>query len=207
MLCRCFGTSSYVNKLLGGGESGPTVRIKRDQNQNSAPFLVNKKKVGPSVSIGLTAKMASIFEREPIFSHERPWDDSTKLPEKFKFSSPRGQRIPWDGVFYEKTLPDFLQADTKLNWSWYETFSKFENVLAGSYKIAWREVVKDHFSEERDIFETQNNEAGFYKAVRIFVCTILEGETPRDVQYVYLAPGGDHRILKDLLTAPRDHAR
>ena len=43
--------------------------------------------------------------------------------------------------------------------------------------------------------------------MRIFVCTILDSETPRDVQYVYLAPGGDHRILKDLLTAPRDHAR
>ena len=109
--------------------------------------------------------------------------------------------------FYEKTLPDFLQAATKLNWSWYETFSEFENVLAGSYKTAWREVVKDHFSDESNIVETQNVEAGFYKAVRIFVCTILDSETPRDVQYVYLAPGGDHRILKDLLTAPRDHAR
>ena len=43
--------------------------------------------------------------------------------------------------------------------------------------------------------------------MRIFVCTILDSEKPRDVQYVYLAPGGDHRILKDLLTAPRDHAR
>jgi hypothetical protein len=35
---------------------------------------------------------------------------------------------------------------TKLNWSWYETFLEFENVLTGSYKTVWREVVKDHFS-------------------------------------------------------------
>jgi hypothetical protein len=81
--------------------------------------------------------------------------------------------------FYEKTLLDFLQAATKLNWSWYETFLEFENVLAGSYKTAWCEVVKDHFSEERSIVETQNNKAGFYKAVRLFVCTILHSETPR----------------------------
>jgi hypothetical protein len=67
--------------------------------------------------------------------------------------------------------------------------------------------VRDHFSDETTIVETQNDKAGFYKAVRIFVCTILDSETPRDVQYVYLAPGGDHLILKDLLTAPRDHAR
>jgi hypothetical protein len=35
--------------------------------------------------------MASIFNREPIFCHERPWDDSTKLPEKFKFSGTSGK--------------------------------------------------------------------------------------------------------------------
>ena len=158
--------------------------------------------------------MASIFEREPIFSHERPWDDSTKLSEKFKFSGISGKaEVHVDSgslgmeFFYEKTLPDFLQAATKLNWSWYETFSKFENVLSGSYKTAWRKVVKDHFSEESSIVETQNNKADFYKAIWLFVCTILDSETPRDVQCVYLAPGGDHRILKDLLTAPRDHKR
>ena len=158
--------------------------------------------------------MASIFEREPIFTYERPWDDSTKLPEKFKFSGTSGKsEVHVDSgslgmeFFYEKTLPDFLQTATKLNWSWYETFSEFENVLAGSYKTAWREVVKDHFSDEAAIVETENDDAGFYKAIRLFACTILDSETPRDVQYVYLAPGGDHRIVKDLLTAPRDHAR
>ena len=36
--------------------------------------------------------------------------------------------------FYEKTLPDFIQAASKLDWDWYETFSQFENVLEGSYK-------------------------------------------------------------------------
>ena len=67
--------------------------------------------------------------------------------------------------------------------------------------------MKDHFSEESSIVETQNDKAGFYKAVRLFVCTILDSEMPQDVQYIYLALGGDHRILKDLLTVHRDHAR
>jgi hypothetical protein len=157
--------------------------------------------------------MACIFEKEPIFSHERLWDDTTKLPEKYKFSGRAGKaEVHMDSgslgmeFFFEKTLPDFVQAATKLNWDWYETFSQFKNVLKSSYKTAWREVVRDHFSDESAIVETQNNEAGFYRAVRIFVCTILDSETPRDVQYVYLAPGGDHQIRKDLLTAPRDHA-
>jgi hypothetical protein len=48
--------------------------------------------------------------------------------------------------FYKKTLPDFCNAGDELQWSWSETFSKFENVLAGGYKTAWREVVKDHLT-------------------------------------------------------------
>ena len=171
--------------------------------------------------------MASIFEREPIFAYNRPWDDETKLPEKFKFSGTSGKaEVHVDSgslgmeFFYQKTLPDFIQAATKLNWSWAETFSEFENVLDSSYRTAWREVQKDHFShfnlsledatgDEMPV-EPENrsdSEEGFYRAVKLFVCTILDSETPRDVQYVYLAPGGDHKIVKDLTTSPRDHAR
>ena len=107
--------------------------------------------------------------------------------------------------FYEKTLPDFIQAATKLDWDWYETFSQFENILEGSYKTAWREVLKYHFSNETTIVE--KDKEGFHHAVHLFICTILNCETPRDIQYVYLAPGRDHQIRKDLLMAPRDHAR
>ena len=84
--------------------------------------------------------MASIFEREPIFAYDRPWDDETKLPEKFKFSGTSGKaEVHVDSgslgmeFFYQKTLPDFIQAATKLNWSWAETVSEFENVLDSSY--------------------------------------------------------------------------
>ena len=83
---------------------------------------------------------------------------------------------------------------TKLNWSWYETFLEFENVLTGSYKTVWREVVKDHFSEESSIVKTQNNEAGFYKAVRLFLCTILDSETPRDVIWPLAGTTGSSKI-------------
>ncbi len=70
--------------------------------------------------------------------------------------------------------------------------------------------MKDHFSPSRDD-ESSNNisigmEDDFQRVVRVFVGTFLDSETPRDVQYSYLAPGGDHKILKDLLTVPREHA-
>ena len=64
--------------------------------------------------------MASIFEREPIFSHERSWDDTSKLPEKFKFSGISGKaKVHVDSgslgieFFYERMLPDFIRAATK----------------------------------------------------------------------------------------------
>jgi hypothetical protein len=161
--------------------------------------------------------MASIYKKEPIFLLERTWEDKTKLPEKHKFLGTSGKaEVHIDSgllgmdFFYEKTLPDFIQAATKLNWSWKETFLEFENVLAGSYKTAWREVVKDHFPEAEmsaSLTDKIDLEAGFYKAVKLFGCTILDSETPRDVQYVYMAPRGDHKIVKDLLMPPREHTR
>jgi hypothetical protein len=102
--------------------------------------------------------MASIFEKEPIFLLERTWDDKTKLPDKFKFLGKAGKaKVHIDSgllglqFFYEKTFPDFMHAGTKLDWSWEETFSKFENVLAGSYKTAWREVLEDNLSPPTDL--------------------------------------------------------
>ena len=73
--------------------------------------------------------MASIYEKEPIFSHERLWDDTTKLPEKYKFSDRAGKaEVHLDSgslgmeFFYEKTLPDFCSAGDELQWSWSKPF-------------------------------------------------------------------------------------
>jgi hypothetical protein len=164
--------------------------------------------------------MASIFKKEPIFLLERTWVDKTKLPEKFKFLGTAGKaEVHIDSgslgmeFFYKKTFPDFMQAGTKLVWSWRETFSEFENVLAGGYKTAWREILNDHFSEQtaseasKDPNNQQNgfDEAGFHQAVKLFVCKILDSLTPRNLQYIYMALGGGHKMVKDLLTPPQEH--
>ena len=159
--------------------------------------------------------MASIFEKDPHFLLERTWDDKTKLPEKQKFSGDNGKKaeVHFDSgslgieFFYEKTLPDFIQAGNELQWNWLETFSKFEMVLAGGYKTAWREVVRDHFTPLPEGASEEQLEKTFFEAITHFVCAILDSDAPRDEQYVYLAPGGDHRVVKDLLTPPREHAR
>ncbi len=68
-------------------------------------------------------------------------------------------------------------------------------------------------STNLDALDEQNNhrfdhdKVGFRRAVGLFVCKILDSEMPRDLQYVYMVPGGDHKIMKDLVMPPREHAR
>ena len=81
--------------------------------------------------------MAGIYEKEPISLLDRTWDDKTKLPEKEKFSEASGKKAEVHinsgslgmKFFYKRNLPDFCNAVVELEWSWTETFSKFENVF------------------------------------------------------------------------------
>jgi hypothetical protein len=71
--------------------------------------------------------MASYHEKEPILLLERTWDDSTKLPEKYKFQgtdtwNKTEGRIDSGTLgmefFLERTLPGFNQTRARLDWSW-----------------------------------------------------------------------------------------
>jgi hypothetical protein len=66
--------------------------------------------------------MASNYEKEPIFLLERRWDNTTKLPEKYKFQgrNAKAEVCINSGTlgmecFLEKTLAQFNQADSRLN--------------------------------------------------------------------------------------------
>jgi hypothetical protein len=133
--------------------------------------------------------MASHYEKEPIFLLERTWDDNTKLPEKYKFQG----TDTWNEAeayinsvtlsmefFLKRTLPEFNQAGTRLNWSWSGSFLEFENVLGDGYCTTWLEVLSDHFSEllknepeaTREL-KRCNKKENFYCAISIFICKIL----------------------------------
>jgi hypothetical protein len=86
--------------------------------------------------------MASKFEKEPIFLLERTWDDNTKLPEKYKFQGTNTRNKAevhiYSGTlgmkfFLERTLPEFNQAGTRLDWSWSKSFLEFENISGDRY--------------------------------------------------------------------------
>ena len=98
--------------------------------------------------------MASNYEKEPIFLLKRRWDDTTKLPEKYKFQGRNAKaEVCIDSgtlgmeFFLKKTLAQFNQAGFRLNWSWPEMFLEFKNVLGDSYRTTWHKVLKEHFLE------------------------------------------------------------
>jgi hypothetical protein len=47
--------------------------------------------------------------------------------------------------------------------------------------------------------------ANFQRAIDLFLLRTLKEQKLRNCQYIYLAPGGDYGIHKDLLTSPMDH--
>jgi hypothetical protein len=111
--------------------------------------------------------------------------------------------------FLDLTLPQFNQAGTKLDWDWPETFLEFENVLGDSYRTTWQEVLAEHFPEPLDETSPHSRDTknDFDRAVALFIKKTLDNDKPRDLQYIYMQPGGDYRLMKDLVTPPRLHAQ
>ena len=101
--------------------------------------------------------------------------------------------------FLEKTLPEFNQAGTRLNWSWSESFSAFENVLGDGYYTTWLEALTNHFPKPQENkpkatreLKRGNKKENFYRAISIFICKILGDQKPCDRQYIYMQLGGDY---------------
>ncbi len=85
--------------------------------------------------------MASNYKKKPIFVLECTWDDKTKMPENYKFQGTAGKaevhissRALGMEFFLKKTLPQFNQAGTRLDWTWGKLLSEFKNTLTDCYK-------------------------------------------------------------------------
>jgi hypothetical protein len=152
--------------------------------------------------------MASNYKKESIFLLERTWDNNTKLPEKYKFQGTNTQskaEVHIDSCtfgmefFLEKTLPEFNQAGTRLDWSWSESSMEFETVLGDGYCTTWLKVLTDHFPEPLENkpkatreLKHHDKKENFYHAISIFIYEILGDQKPCDQQYIYMQPVGDY---------------
>jgi hypothetical protein len=128
--------------------------------------------------------MASNYEKEPIFLlEERTKDNSTKLPEKYKFQGTNTRNKAEVHInsgtlgmefTLERTLPEFNQAGARLDWSWSESFLEFKNVLGDGCHTTWLEVHTYHFpkplkNEPKATckLKRQNMKENFYPAISI----------------------------------------
>jgi hypothetical protein len=48
-------------------------------------------------------------------------------------------------------------------------------------------------------------EKNFHQAIQLFVLLTLSKKKPRDRQYIYMQPGGDHVFQKPMMQLPVDH--
>ncbi len=109
-----------------------------------------------------------------------------------------------------KTISKFIRTSEKLNLDYVTSFAKFGNVLLGRYQTNWKQVLHEHFPEPIDpeaIKPAQDCALAenFLHAIDLFLIHTLNKKKPRDHQYNYLAPGGDHGVHKELLTSHLDH--
>jgi hypothetical protein len=110
----------------------------------------------------------------------------------------------------DKTISEFIHAMKKLNLDYVTSFAEFGNVLLGCYQTNWKQVLQEHFPEpvDSEVVKPAQDRAlaeNFLRAINLFLIRTLNKKKPRDCQYNYLAPGGDHCIHKELLTTPLDH--
>ena len=91
-----------------------------------------------------------------------------------------------------------------------QSFAEFGNVLQGCLLSDWKQILSDHFPELATL-ETvllthdRSSAENFTCVINLFLQQTLNEKKPRDRQNIYMAPGGDYGIHKDLMTQPLDH--
>ena len=165
--------------------------------------------------------MASIFEKKPFFKWTHKWDAKTTIIEVYKLQSndlrnKYKAEIPKDSgsLRIEFTLiqiiMDFICGAERVNLDYIQSFAKFGNVLQGCLLSDWKQVLADNFPEPVDpeaasLAHDCSRAASFQHAVDIFLKHTLNEKKPHDRQWIYMSPGGNFGVHKDLLVLPMDH--
>jgi len=169
-------------------------------------------------------KMASIYEKPPLFKLQKTWNEKTILPEVYKLTSPNPcnknkAEIHKDSGLYgieftvDKTIPDFNKGADKVELDHATAFVEFENVLEGALNSAWKYVLKEHFPEPIDDStgvlspesNNRNSKERIQRAIELFLQHSTHEKKLRDRQLIYYQPGGNFQVRKDLGTSAIEH--
>ncbi len=131
--------------------------------------------------------MAGIYEKRPLFTLQRTWNEKTILSEVYKLTSPNPRNknkaeIHKDSGLYgiefsvNKTIPDFNKGTDKVELDYASAFVEFENVLEGTLNLAWKYVLKEHFPEPMEdstgVLSPESNgnsKESFQRAIELFL--------------------------------------
>jgi hypothetical protein len=165
--------------------------------------------------------MASIFKKKPFFKLTRKWDTKTKFNKVYKLQSndlrnKYKAKIPKDsgslGIEFtlDQTITDFIRGAERVNLDYVQSFAKFGNVLQGRLLSNWKQVLEDNFPEpadpEKASPEHDRSTADSFKcAIELFIRHTLNEQKPRNRQWIYMMPGSDYGVHKDLLVSSLDH--
>ena len=153
--------------------------------------------------------MVSNYEKPPVFSRDRTWKEGDlKHVDKVKIAGHHAKEEVYiyggeKGIEFlvSKTLADYVAATERLSWTWQDAYDNFYRVLEGSPRTTWEEVIA-----ERPALRALG-EPGFNVATELLIKKLLNNNSPRDQQWIYMAPGGDRSFLRDIMTRPADHLR
>jgi hypothetical protein len=106
-----------------------------------------------------------------------------------------------DGVFDEKVLPHLLDLLSCHEEETCRDSAATINNVATSPEI--KKLIGDFCGISRSLCKKED----FARAVELFIKKALNNEKPRDLQYIYMQPGGNYCLAKDLLTPPRLHVQ
>jgi len=160
--------------------------------------------------------MTSIFEK-PRSSRSR----GPELPETYKLRSNEygvkqtadvhtdgGQLSPEFTI--SRTIADFIRGSTKVNLGYKQSIVELQNLFKGPLLTDWNHVLATNFpqpanSEDVPPEHDRSSATNFNRAIDDFIKCHLKEKKHRDCQYIYMAPGGDYGVHKDLMTSPMDH--
>jgi hypothetical protein len=83
-------------------------------------------------------------------------------------------------------------------------------VLQGRLLSDWKQVLEDNFPEPADPEtaspkQDRSTADSFKRAIELFIKHTLNEQKPCNHQWIYMMPGGDYGVRKDLLVSPLDH--
>ena len=110
----------------------------------------------------------------------------------------------------DRTITEFIRGTERVNLDYVQSFAEFGNVLQGRLLSDWKQVLDDYFPEPVDPESVSSEHDrstadSFKRAIELFLKHTLNEPKPRDRQWIYMMPGGDFGVRKDLLVSPLDH--